>query len=150
RAVRLEHQLQDVLDRGRDPRRLVRLVRHVLPDLRPRAAGVLGGRDQGDAAGAAAPEARRMKALLALLEKLLEGPKVHHRGVLGVYFYVDDAESTVRALRGAGFKQIVVKSPVPHHSIEAALDQGPSLVRWITAVGAFMGATAGFSLCFYS
>jgi hypothetical protein len=91
-----------------------------------------------------------MKALLALIEKLLEGPKVKHQGVLGVFYYVDDVEGTVRALRGAGHKQIVVKSPVPHHAIEQALDQGPSLVRWVTAIGAFLGATAGFSLCFYS
>ena len=91
-----------------------------------------------------------MKALFAMIEKLLEGPKVHHRGVLGVFYYVDDVEGTVTALRGLGHTEIVVKSPVPHHAIEKALGQGPSLVRWVTATGAFLGATAGFSLCFYS
>ncbi len=91
-----------------------------------------------------------MKFLLSLIEKLLEGPKVQYHGVLGVFYYVDDAEHTVTGLRGLGHKEIVVKSPVPHHSIEHALGQGPSLVRWITACGAFLGCTAGFSLCFYS
>ena len=91
-----------------------------------------------------------MKALFSLIEKLLEGPRVRYQGVLGVFYYVDDAEGVVTALRGLGHKEIVVKSPVPHHSIEKALGQGPSLVRWITATGAFLGVTAGFSLCFYS
>ena len=91
-----------------------------------------------------------MKALNALLEKLLEGPKVHFQGVLGVFYYVDDVTDTVKALRGMGHREIVVKSPVPHHSIEHALEQGPSLVRWVTATGAFLGATAGFSLCIWS
>ena len=91
-----------------------------------------------------------MKFLLGLIEKLLEGPKVQHHGVLGIFYYVDDAEDTVRGLRGLGHQEIVVKSPVPHHTIEKALGQGPSLVRWVTAVGAFLGCTAGFSLCYYS
>jgi hypothetical protein len=91
-----------------------------------------------------------MNGLFALIERLLEGPKVRHQGVLGVFYYVDDAEGVVTALRGLGHREIVVKSPVPHHTIEKALGQGPSLVRWVTAVGAFLGATGGFSLCFYS
>ena len=91
-----------------------------------------------------------MKPLFALIEKLLEGPKRQFKGVLGVFYYVDDAELTVTALRGFGHKEIVVKSPVPHHSIEKALGQGPSLVRWVTATGAALGATCGFSLCIWS
>ncbi len=91
-----------------------------------------------------------MKALFSAVEKLLEGPRVRHEGVMGIYYYVDDVEQTVHALRGLGALDIVVKSPVPHHTIETALGQGPSLVRWVTAVGAFMGATAGFSLCIWS
>jgi hypothetical protein len=91
-----------------------------------------------------------MKALNAAIAKLLEGPRVGHHGVLGVFYYVDDVEQAVQALRGLGYREIVVKSPVPHHSIEKALGQGPSLVRWVTAVGAFLGATGGFSLCIWS
>ncbi len=91
-----------------------------------------------------------MNALFAMLDKLFEGPKARHQGVLGVFYYVDDVEETVKALRGLGHQEIVVTSPVPHHAIEKALGQGPSLVRWVTATGAFLGATGGFALCIYS
>jgi hypothetical protein len=30
------------------------------------------------------------------------------------------------------------------------MEQGPSLVRWVTLVGGITGVTAGFSLCIYS
>lgn len=89
-----------------------------------------------------------------MLGKLLEGilnpvpPKFH--GVMGIYYYVDDAAEAVKSLRQAGHPRVNVFSPVPHHEIEHALEQGPSLVRWVTAVGGFLGATGGFALCFYS
>ena len=90
-----------------------------------------------------------MKPLLALIEKLLENRR-RYQGVLGVFYYVDDVEAAITGLRGLGLEEIVVKSPVPHHAIEKALRQGPSLVRWVTAVGAFLGCTAGFALCIFS
>lgn len=89
-----------------------------------------------------------------MLNKLLDGllnpppPKFH--GVMGIWYYVDDAADAVKTLRGAGHKNLNVFSPVPHHEIEHALEQGPSLVRWVTAVGGFLGATGGFALCYYS
>ena len=89
-----------------------------------------------------------------MLAKLIDGivnptpPKFH--GVMGVYYYVDDATEAVTALRQAGHKDLNVFSPVPHHEIEHAMEQGPSLVRWVTAVGGVLGATGGFALCFYS
>jgi len=43
-----------------------------------------------------------------------------------------------------------VFSPVPHHEIEAALEQGPSIVRWVTFIGGVLGCTGGFSLCWYT
>ncbi len=91
-----------------------------------------------------------IKKIDALVGKLLEGPKVVHRGVLGVFYYVDDVTTLVTTLRGLGHTNITVTSPVPHHDVEKALGQGPSLVRWVTFCGGFLGATAGFSLCFYS
>ena len=69
---------------------------------------------------------------------------------MGVFFYVDDAVDAVRALRQAGHKNLSVLSPVPHHEIEQALEQGPSLVRWVTFLGGVLGFTAGMSLCIYS
>jgi len=89
-----------------------------------------------------------------MLGKLIDGivnptpPRFH--GVMGVYYYVDDAAEAVKTLRQAGHRDLNVFSPVPHHEIEHALEQGPSLVRWVTAVGGFLGATGGFALCFYS
>ncbi len=89
-----------------------------------------------------------------MIQKLLDGilnpvpPRFH--GVMGIYYYVDDAAEAVTSLRQAGHKQLNVFSPVPHHEIEHALEQGPSLVRWVTAVGGFLGAAGGFGLCYYS
>lgn len=92
--------------------------------------------------------------MIAKLTKLIEtiatppGGKFH--GVMGVFLYVDDATDAVRALRQTGHKDLSVFSPIPHHDIEAALEQGPSLVRWVTFSGAVIGATCGLSLCIYS
>jgi hypothetical protein len=69
---------------------------------------------------------------------------------MGVFEYVDDAAAAVRALRQVGHKDLSVYSPVPHHDIEHALGQGPSLVRWVTFGGATLGLTGGFALCMYS
>lgn len=92
-----------------------------------------------------------MKLLDTLAGRLLAiGPKPRHRGVLGVYQYVDDVVDAVGALRRAGHGHLSVISPVPYHDIENALGQGPSLVRWITFAGAVLGVTGGFALCIYS
>jgi len=89
-----------------------------------------------------------------MLGKLIDGivnprpPKYH--GVMGIFYYVDDAADAVKTLRQAGHKHLNVFSPVPHHEIEQAMGQGESLVRWVTAVGGFLGAAGGFGLCYYS
>ena len=86
-----------------------------------------------------------------LIEKLLAGPRHRYQGVMGVFYYVDDAAAAVRALRRLGHQRLAVFSPVPHHEIEQALDQGPSLVRWVTFTGGVsLGCTGGFALCIYS
>jgi hypothetical protein len=84
------------------------------------------------------------------VERLLEGTPQRHAGVMGVYYYVDDAADAVRALRAGGHADVSVFSPVPHHEIEHALGQGPSMVRWITLCGGILGLTGGFALCIYS
>src|SRR5215510_72335 len=81
---------------------------------------------------------------------LIMPPPPKFYGVMGMFHYVDDAADAVTAFRQAGHKDLQVFSPVPHHEIEAALEQGPSLVRWVTFVGGFLGCTGGFALCFYS
>jgi hypothetical protein len=88
--------------------------------------------------------------LLKLVDTVIAGPTVSYRGVLGVYYYVDDVVAAVRTLRQAGHRDVRVLSPVPHHDIERALDQGQSLVRWVTFGGAVLGLTGGLSLCYYS
>jgi hypothetical protein len=77
-------------------------------------------------------------------------PAAPYRGVLGVFAYVDDARDAVRALREAGHRNLSVFSAVPHHEIEEALEQGPSLVRWLCFAGGVTGLTGGFALCIYS
>ncbi len=88
--------------------------------------------------------------MIGLLQKLLSPPPPRFFGVMGIFYYVDDAALAVTALRQAGHKDLQVFSPVPHHEIERALEQGPSLVRWVTLVGGFLGATGGTALCWYS
>jgi hypothetical protein len=90
------------------------------------------------------------KPILDLVDMINAGPKAKHRGVMGVYYYVDDAADTVRTLRAAGHRDVRVFSPVPYHEIERALDHGQSIVRWVTLGGALCGVTGGLSLCYYS
>ncbi len=91
-----------------------------------------------------------IQAIGRIIDKMLTPRPQPYRGVMGVFFYVDAAAETVTALRGLGHQNLSVFAPVPHHEIEHALDQGPSLVRWVTAVGAVTGLTCGFALCIYS
>lgn len=87
-----------------------------------------------------------MKGLMRLL--LPPGPPF--RGVMGVYAYVDDAAEAVRALRQSGIRDLRVFSPVPYHEIERALEQGPSIVRWVTFGGGVLGFTGGMSLAIFT
>jgi hypothetical protein len=91
-----------------------------------------------------------MKALWAFVEKLAGWPAAHYQGVMGVFFYVDDAADAVKALKQAGHKNLSVFSPIPHQQIEHELEQGPSLVRWVTLLGGAVGFTGGMALCIYS
>ena len=91
-----------------------------------------------------------IQALGRLIEKLLQAPPQRYHGVMGIFYYVDEAADAVTALRQQGHKDLSVFSPVPHHQIEHALDQGPSLVRWVTFGGALLGITGGFALCIYA
>ena len=88
--------------------------------------------------------------IMKLLDKLANPPPGKYHGVMGVFYFVDDAADAVRTLRQVGHHNLSVISPIPHHEIEQALDQGPSLVRWLTFVGGVLGFTGGLSLCIYS
>jgi hypothetical protein len=56
----------------------------------------------------------------------------------------------VRALRQPATATCASYSPVPHHDVERALEQGPSIGRWVTWAAALLGITGGFALCIYS
>jgi hypothetical protein len=88
--------------------------------------------------------------MIGLLEKLLTPPPPKFHGALGIFEYADDAAAAVRALRQAGHREVRVFSPVPYHEIEQALEQGPSIVRWVTFVGGVVGFVGGMSLCVYT
>jgi ActD protein len=90
------------------------------------------------------------KPILDLVDMINAGPKVKYRGVMGVFYYVDDVTEAVRALRQTGHRDLRVYSPVPYHDVERALEQGQSIVRWVTLGGALCGATGGLALCIYS
>lgn len=91
-----------------------------------------------------------MMSLIDPVLKLLMPPPPKFKGVMGIFYYVDDAAATVRALRQSGHRNLRVISPIPHHEIEAALELGPSIVRWATFIGGCLGFTAGMSLAIYT
>lgn len=91
-----------------------------------------------------------IRMIESLVDKLLAGPPASYRGVMGVYYYVDDATEAVKTLREQGHQGLSVFSPVPHHDIERALGQKSSLVRWVTLTGGVLGITGGFALCIYA
>lgn len=88
--------------------------------------------------------------MIGAIAKLLFPPPPKFHGVMGIYHFVDDAADAVRALRQAGHKHVQVFSPVPYHDIEHALEQGPSLVRWVTFTGGVLGFVSVMALCVYS
>lgn len=66
--------------------------------------------------------------------------------VLGILKDPDDAVSAIHSLKEAGFNDLEIYSPVPHHGIEEALDRGPSPVRIFTLIGCLIGVTFGYFL----
>ena len=91
-----------------------------------------------------------LKPLFGLIDKIVAGPPAKFTGVMGVFYYVDDVTEAVRALRQTGHANLRVYSPVPYHDVERALEQGPTVGRWVTLGGALLGITGGFALCIYS
>ena len=84
------------------------------------------------------------------LPAFLQRPAPVYQGVMGVFTYVDDATAAVTTLRASGHRDLSIYSPVPYHALEHAIEQGPSLVRWVCFAGGVTGITAGFALCIYS
>ena len=71
-------------------------------------------------------------------------------GVLAVYEYVDCAVDAVKALKALHITDITVTSSIPHHEIEAELDQSPSPVKYFVLVGGAIGFITALSLTILS
>jgi molybdopterin-containing oxidoreductase family membrane subunit len=64
--------------------------------------------------------------------------------VLGVLKSPHDLASAVHDLKGAGFSELEIYSPVPSHEIEEALDRGPSPIRLLTLIGCLTGVSFAY------
>ena len=66
--------------------------------------------------------------------------------VLGILKSPEDTVAAIHSLKGAGFSELEVYSPVPYHGIEEALDRGPSIIRIFTLIGCLIGASFAYFL----
>jgi hypothetical protein len=67
--------------------------------------------------------------------------------IKGVYAHLDCLMTGIDRLERAGFKDLIVASPLPRHEIEEAIYKGaPSPIRWWTLVGALLGGITGFTI----
>ena len=64
--------------------------------------------------------------------------------VLGVLKTPDALVSAIHDLKGAGFRELEIYSPVPSHHIEEALDRGPSIIRLLTLIGCLIGVSFAY------
>jgi len=64
--------------------------------------------------------------------------------VLGVLTTPGATVTAIHDLRGAGFRELEVYSPVPSHDIEHALERGPSIVRLFTLIGCLTGVSFAY------
>lgn len=66
--------------------------------------------------------------------------------VVGIFAHLDSFTRALRSLRGAGYREITLFSPVPRHELEEALERGRSPVRFFTMGGGIAGALTGVVL----
>ena len=64
--------------------------------------------------------------------------------VLGVLKSPEDTVSAIRSLRGAGFGELEVYSPVPDHRIEDAIGKPKSGISLFTLIGSLTGVTFAY------
>jgi hypothetical protein len=67
-------------------------------------------------------------------------------GVLASFVHVDAACDAIRALKGAGHRDLTVYSAMPNHELEAAIGDPVSKVRYFTLFGGLTGCAAGFGM----
>ncbi len=66
--------------------------------------------------------------------------------VVGVYSYFDTLRESLEGLTRAGFKNLRVFSPMPHHDLEHFVEGPESPVRFFALFGAALGALCGLTL----
>lgn len=67
-------------------------------------------------------------------------------GLVGSFRHLDCLLEAIQQLRQAGYRDLQTFSPVPHHTIDEALEKPPSPVRFFTLVGCILGGFIGLWL----
>jgi hypothetical protein len=72
--------------------------------------------------------------------------------VVGVFAHVDTTVRAIEALRGKGYDDFSVYTPLAQHEIEAAVERTRRLsrVRLFTLVGGLLGTASGFTLTIWT
>lgn len=65
---------------------------------------------------------------------------------LGLFRDPDSALEAAGQLKGAGFEQLEIMSPVPIHGVEEVLGPKKSVIKRFTLFGGMFGALSGFAL----
>jgi hypothetical protein len=71
------------------------------------------------------------------------------RAVVGIFTYMDDALSAVKAVKSANFDYRMY-SPVPRHEIEEVTYPQKSPVRIVALIAAIIGCASGFALSIWT
>lgn len=66
--------------------------------------------------------------------------------LLGVFDQPGPVAKLAKQLRGRGYRDLEIYSPVPSHELDDALDDRPSGVRMFTLIGGLAGVVTGYAL----
>jgi hypothetical protein len=66
--------------------------------------------------------------------------------LLGVFEQPLSVATVAEKLRGRGYTEIEVFSPIPSHELDYAVDPKPSRVRLFTLIGGLLGCITGYAL----
>jgi Alternative complex III, ActD subunit len=67
-------------------------------------------------------------------------------GLVGSFRHLDSLLRAVENLKKTGYRELQALSPIPHHSIDEALEKPTSPVRFFTLIGCLLGSITGFVL----
>lgn len=70
--------------------------------------------------------------------------------IIGTFRFEEDFIAAAEKLKGAGFDELTLMSPIPLHEAEKAQGYEKSPVRRFSLVGAILGAIGGFALATFS